>query len=160
MSEKQLTCEERIDAYMEDALQAIRDAREGWYHWCCACSHEFWNDESWLKCPECESDDISSTDSMQNYEEGILECSLLYDDHWTVQEWGGRVYRLGLSCGGPSDGFYLFIDSERRAIRKVKYYFMDWYDGAWRHVAGDDLGMVIEMFEGWLTLPLAEEEMR
>jgi hypothetical protein len=157
---KQPTCEERVDAYMEDALQDIRNAREGWHHWCCKCGEEFWNDEEWTECPECESDNISSTDSMQNYEEGALECSPLYDDHWTVQEWGGTVYRLGLSYGGPSDGFYLFVDADGRAIRRVKYYFMDWFDGAWRHVTGDDLTMVIETFESWIVMPLKREEMR
>ena len=62
------------------------------------------------------------------------------------------VYHVGLSWGGPADGFYLYVDPEDHTIDKVEYYFQDWFDGAKRVLTGDKFDMVCGMFEPYIEI--------
>jgi len=82
---------------------------------------------------------LASDEARQEYEEGILEVAPLY-----------TVYRVGLSWGGPADGFYVYVDPVDHEIVQIEYYFQDWFDGAKRRLTGSDLDAALEMF-GWIA---------
>ena len=125
---KQRTCEERIDAELKHEMECLERAHlEGqWLITCPGCGHEWASDEQDDQCPECfecESLKYEETDEGP-YHERILEASPLYTRH-----------QVGLSWGGPADGFYVDVSDEE--IVGITYYFQDWFDGAKRRLRGD-----------------------
>jgi hypothetical protein len=71
-------------------------------------------------------------DRLKQFEQGELEglCFDYVDNSETEQK---SYHRWQLSWGGPSDEFRLFKDGT------VKYWFLDWYDGASREVNNKEL---------------------
>jgi len=53
-----------------------------------------------------------------------------------------------LSWGGPQDEFRFFASFGE--LQRVEYGFLDWYDGATRHLKGEDLELLSEIWE-WFT---------
>ena len=135
---KQATCEERIDKELEDELQSLRNSREEWNN-CGACYHE-WFEDGVVECPECESDDISTEEGWLWYEQRMLESTLVH-----------KKYRIGLSWGGPADGFYVYTDSENN-VEHITYYFQDWFDGAEKELRGDDFDIALQVLESQIEL--------
>lgn len=126
------TCEERIEVELEREMDRIRDA-SGWKGYCSSCGHEWADREDTPDvCPECESDDIYEEE--EKYD--VLEVSRLH-----------LVYRIGLSWGGPADGFYVYVDPEDKTISRIEYYFQDWWGGATRELRGNDFNDAKELFE-------------
>lgn len=141
MSDKQLTCEERIDEQLKWALEDVEGAVTGYFHECYPCSHEWSAEEEEYECPKCESDDVYAQDSFERYAEGVLEASPL----WTV-------YRVMLSTGGPADGYYVYVYPDGGGISHIEYYFQDWYDGAVRGLSGSDFDEVSGLMSRILML--------
>ena len=55
-------------------------------------------------------------------------------------------WRLQISYGGPSSEFRIYADSEKE-IRKIEYWYMDWFDGAFVEVPHDSVSFyVCDMF--------------
>lgn len=44
------------------------------------------------------------------------------------------VYKLEFSWGGPQDYFEFEYDPEAKELIEVRYYFLDWFDGASRTI--------------------------
>jgi len=82
---------------------------------------------------------LADDDARQEYDERILEVTPLY-----------TVYRVGLSWGGPADGFHIYVDPEDHEIVQAEYYFQDWFDGARRKLTGPEFEELVEMF-GWIV---------
>lgn len=152
MNDKYPSCEERIDERLETALDDLRRGLgrlNEWLGYCNDCGYgseldwtfEEEPDGEDTRCPKCGSDDLwlreDDGERRQSYEEGVLEVTKLH-----------TVYRVGLSWGGPADGFYLYFDEENELV-KAEYYFQDWFDGAKRVLYGEALGLVEDMFHGW-----------
>ena len=137
--DKNPSCEDRIASHLESALEDLE--RAGMYQFKCEdCDHEFYTPDDDPECPECESLECEQLrdpeETHEQYMEGVLEITPLY-----------TVYRVGLSYGGPADGFTLYCDPETGEIEKAEYYFQDWFDGARRGLSGDALEMVKNMFQ-------------
>lgn len=113
MMQKQLTCEERIDQSMknlDEDLELVLAARD-----------------PNLLDPDCEEEAelIKKIES-----EGYTETSV-YEVPLAVTQY--NVLKVELSAGGPSS--YLEIHfTDVGYIDKLTYHFLDWFDGAVRHV--------------------------
>lgn len=121
---RQPTCEERVDAHMEDRLQ---DLRKLWTAYC-------------------EGDEDRHSDDLGNFH----EYGLCFD--YVTPEAGEPAsegfFRYQLSTGGPGDEFRFFCGPGFEAYR-VEYRFLDWWDGAGRTLTGDDLALLLEIWESW-----------
>ena len=55
-------------------------------------------------------------------------------------------WRLQISYGGPSSEFRIYADSEKK-IRKIEYWYLNWFDGACFEVPHDSVSFyVCDMF--------------
>tara|TARA_R100000234_G_scaffold97874_1_gene66251 strand:- start:736 stop:1191 length:456 start_codon:yes stop_codon:yes gene_type:complete len=55
-------------------------------------------------------------------------------------------WRLQISYGGPSSEFRIYADSEKE-IRKIEYWYLNWFDGAFVEVPHDSVSFyVCDMF--------------
>jgi hypothetical protein len=124
------TCEDRIDAELELELERIRQA-QAWQRI---------SDKGEDKLEEIEEevgvtpDDSWDKETVDDYIEGILEATALH-----------TVYRVGLSWGGPADGFLVYVDPKDKTIDKIEYYFQDWFDEATRALSGSSFDLVEEI---------------
>ena len=114
---KQATCEDRIDRELTATLQTLRNL---WEHY---------QQDPEAYHPEEET----------NLDEYGLDFS--YVEPYTFKDQRDGYWRYQLSWGGPSDEFRIWVDSERD-IQEIEYWFMDWYDGAHRKLAGDDFDLL------------------
>ena len=80
------------------------------------------------------SEALASEEAREEYIEGLLEVSVR-----------PIKVRIGLSCGGPADGFYIYVDPVDGEIVDVEYYFANWYDGATRKLFDENKDAVIEL---------------
>ena len=146
---KRLTCEERIGIELAYELEQASNALEH-DSYCDEC-YTTWESEAWRNgickddvCPRCGSEDVeigNSSAAREQWEEGILEISPLH-----------TVYRVGLSCGGPADGFYIHVDPEDRQIINIEYYFQNWFDGATRPVRGSGFDALCSLLQPLIGL--------
>ena len=65
--------------------------------------------------------------AQESWSESVLDRNKMHE-----------VYMIQFSCGGPSDHFEVFVDSDGDVV-KAEYVFLDWYDGARRRVYSDEL---------------------
>jgi hypothetical protein len=144
------SCEERIDAELAKELDRIRQATV-WQRVTEVWSPDDLNDESPVDCIiqwaeenglEAPTSDYDC-ETIDDYLENILETTPLY-----------TVYRVGLSWGGPADGFYVYVDPEDKTISKIEYYFQDWHDGATRTLSNTEQESVEEVLRIALGLDM------
>lgn len=83
---------------------------------------------------KCVGEALASEEAREEYFEDLLEIS--------VQP---IKVRVGLSWGGPSDGFYIYVYPDNGEIAGVEYYFQDWFDGATRKVLGENEDSVVDL---------------
>jgi hypothetical protein len=55
-------------------------------------------------------------------------------------------FRYQISWGGPSEEFRFFCDENKKCVR-VEFWFLDWFDGAKKILAGDDEKLMTEIFD-------------
>jgi len=55
-------------------------------------------------------------------------------------------FRYQLSWGGPSDEFRFFTDSNFN-VKRIEYWFLDWFDGASRVLSGSNKKLLTDLFE-------------
>ena len=72
---------------------------------------------------------------------------------------GGGYFRYQISWGGPSDEFRFFVDIEHKCYR-VEYWFMDLFDGACRELDGDDLSLMLLIFQDFKELGVIDNELQ
>ena len=81
-------------------------------------------------------------------ENGFPEYGLAFDyvAPFTFPDQSAGYYRYQLSWGGPSDEFRFYIGAGKQ-VKRVEYWFMDWYDGASLELEGKDLQLLEEIFQ-------------
>ena len=63
-------------------------------------------------------------------------------------------FRYQLSWGGPSDEFRIYANRRDRyhwTIYKLEYWFLDWFDGAFRHLRGTDRELLEDIFDAFFV---------
>ena len=79
-------------------------------------------------------DQRTTNDEFDGYEDFfdyVNESGLSFDyvTPYTFTDQGTPYYRFQMSWGGPSDEFNIYTDSSKH-IKKIEYWFKDWWDGA------------------------------
>jgi hypothetical protein len=132
MSEKDPTCEERIDQQLAGRLDDLRVLQRA-----VAGEYEKHDDEK-LRALGLE-DDASEDDAQELIDNLPLDISGNDDD-----EDHGWYLTVLLSTGGPHDEFRLYPTANGQNVAQATYVFKDWYDHAERTLAGDDLATVVD----------------
>lgn len=113
MMSKELTCEERIDASMKSLDEDLKTVLAAF-------------DVSRL-----DPDDEDDAEILEKIEsEGLTETSV-YEFPLGVSFY--KVVKVEISAGGPSSYLEIHVQDDD-VITKVTYHFLDWFDGAVRHV--------------------------
>jgi hypothetical protein len=60
-----------------------------------------------------------------------------------------ELIRIELSTGGPGDYIEIQVDPENKIVVSGKYYFIDWFDSAYRVLSSEQLDL-IERLYGYL----------
>jgi len=117
---RQKSCEERVDNELAGTLETLRAL------WASHCEGE---------------------ETCEEYETNIYEYGLSFDyvGHGTFSDQEEGFFRYQLSWGGPSDEFRFYCDAESHCY-KIEYWFLDWFDGAHRTMAGDDEAFMLELW--------------
>lgn len=64
----------------------------------------------------------------------------------TFNDQDEAYYRYQISWGGPSDEFRFFVNPDL-SCHRIEYWFLDWFDGAHRVLAGDDRCLLRDVFD-------------
>ena len=119
MTSDNAKCEDRIDSHLKGRMADLR---------------KLWNAETKGK-PHPELGSF-----------GEYGLSFDYVAAHTFEDQKEGYFRYQLSWGGPSDEFRYFTDAQMN-ISRVEYWFLDWFDGAHRVLAGKNYELVAEIFE-------------
>jgi len=65
-------------------------------------------------------------------------------------------WRYQLSWGGPSDEFRFFANSVEDRYPMVEYWFLDWFDGASKHLHGSDLELLHTVWDNFMDVGSVE----
>lgn len=68
-------------------------------------------------------------------------------------------FRYQLSWGGPSDEFRFFVNPDL-SCHRVEYWLLDWFDGAYQVLTGEDESFLLELWDWFTELGSVEAVMR
>lgn len=96
---------------------------------------------------------------------GDLDGAHLYEyglsfDYVTPGTFNGQrrgYFRYQISWGGPSEEFRFFCDENLNPVR-VEFWYLDWFDGAKKILAGDDLELMLDLFRDWKDCGTVQSE--
>ena len=127
MANRELSCEERIDAELADELATLRRLLDMYYE-------------------DCEA----YTDDGDSFESHALSFDFVAPRTFTDQE--EEYFRYQISWGGPSDEFRFFVSDNLAIPDRVEYWYMDWFDGAHRVLTGEDEDLLLEVYEFYFEI--------
>lgn len=175
-TQKQPTCEERIEAHMEDRLNDLRILFHGpsvddlklvddgtldtvieVMDW------EFrYSDTSDYRAPDGEFDmeawfEDYSDDVRESLQEGFNEYGLAFDyvAAGTFRDQDVGYFQYQISCGGPSEEFRFYCDAQS-VLYRIEFWFLDWWDGASRTLHGDNYNLLYDIFEDFRDCGLVD----
>lgn len=119
---EQLTCAERVSGSLESSMEDIRKLWEAYT----------------------EGDEDKYTDEIGNIYEYGLAFDYVAPGTFKDQEHG--YFRWQLSYGGPSTEFRFYVGRDFKPY-KIQYWFLDWWDGAFKYLDRDDNRLMEEIFE-------------
>ena len=131
---QQQTCESRVEAHLESR---ITDLRRLWRAYC--------------NGDEEEDEDLGS----------IHEYGLCFDyvPAGTFSDQREGYFRYQLGTGGPGDEFRFYADAQRK-VHRIEYWFLDWFDGACRILAGEDESLLVEIWDWFEEYGVVEAALR
>jgi hypothetical protein len=136
------SCEERIQAQLDGRLDDFRQYLNPvmlYTMQCLDCEYKWDDADDMADCPECggeaECVEEFEPENRESFEEGILEITPTL------------MFKVGLSWGGPADGFHIYVDMQDGRIDRIDYYFQDWFDGATQTLRGGDFDVVASLFD-------------
>tara|TARA_R110000824_G_scaffold168945_11_gene345987 strand:+ start:762 stop:1166 length:405 start_codon:yes stop_codon:yes gene_type:complete len=110
MRDREKKCEEQVDSELERVLTGIKSLRKA------------------MELPD--------YDDYLDENEYISVLSSDYVDPNTFDDQEEGYYRIQFSWGGPSDELRMYYDGKKYTT--IEYWFLDWYDGAFRNVTTDE----------------------
>jgi len=112
MADKEQSCEDRIDDQLKRKITGIKILR---------------NREA-LGLPDWDDNEIVDAHI------SVLSTDYVYPHTFNDQKEG--YYRIQFSWGGPSDELRLYRNE--KYYTTIEYWFLDWFDGAFRNVTTDE----------------------
>ena len=87
--------------------------------------------KDFFNTPEDQRATDTEYESYEGFEDYVSQSGLSFDyvTPHTFKDLGEGYYRFQMSWGGPSDEFNIYTDSSKN-IKKIEYWFKDWFDGA------------------------------
>ena len=148
--ERQATCEERVEAAMEGRLS---DLRLLWKEY---TGEDMEPDELAEFCSD------FGRDEPDQDEPAIYEYGLAFDyvAPETFTDQLEPYWRYQLSWGGPSDEFRFYSGGPQVQPYRITYWFLDWYDGAGRTLAGDDRELLLDYWQWFADTETTDEQQR
>jgi hypothetical protein len=67
-------------------------------------------------------------------------------------------WRYQLSWGGPSDEFRFYSSGPEWTPYRIEYWLLDWFDGHGEALKGDDLALMLEIWEFYRENDIARNE--
>lgn len=125
---KDPTCEQRVESHRDSRLQDIR------LLWMKECGRE----------DEIEEEDRADLDDLGEFNDYGLSFDYVPSGTFNDQEEG--YFRYQISWGGPSEEFRFFCDADK-ALHRIEFWFLDWFDGASRRLHGKDYKLMSEIFD-------------
>jgi len=152
---KQATCEERIDAQLEDTIDTLQKVRlfDGW--------EDMDTAERIERCDEAgvsifaSRGEYAPSDTPAFHEYGL---SFDYVEPGTFNGQEDGYFRYQLSWGGPSDEFRFYVSGPNWSVHRIEYAFLDWFDGATRTLYGADQELLEDVFGDFLDFGMVESE--
>lgn len=127
-TEKQKTCEERVESRLNDRLNDLRELLEA------------------------EDNETENLGSLNDY--GL---SVDYVDPETFDDQLEGYIRYQLSWGGPRDEFRYFVNPDS-SVHRIEYWFLDWFDGASINLSCEDFELLEEIYEWGYFESLIEKD--
>ena len=86
----------------------------------------------------------------------IFEYGLCFDyvAPNTFNDQNEDYYRYQISWGGPSEEFRFYVNRDD-SVRRIEYWFLDWFDGAYIDVTEDQL--INELWDWFAEMGLPKE---
>ena len=111
MRDREKKCEEQVDSELERVLTGIKALRKV------------------MELPVGKWTSLDENDYIS-----VLSTDYVDPNTFDDQEEG--YYRIQFSWGGPSDELRMYYDGKKYTT--IEYWFLDWYDGAFRNVTTDE----------------------
>ena len=81
------------------------------------------------------------------FNEYALSFDYVEPDTFDDQERG--YFRYQISYGGPSEEIRFFVDENKNPY-EIQFWFMDWFDGAFVHLRGDNRDLMNDLFQWYV----------
>ena len=141
---KQLSCADLVDQQYQDQENDLKEIKD------------YFDDFETLsegeqiakrKASEMAGNDYHYQNSFFDYVNGGYFLGWDFVEPFTFgEDQKAGYWRLQISWGGPSSEYRIYVDSEK-AIRKIEYWYLDWFDGANVDVPHDSVSFyVCDMF--------------
>lgn len=130
--QKELTCQEQVAVHYESRVDDIRQLWEAYQA----------GDE--------EVEDLGT------FHEYALSFDYVAAGTFGDQKQG--YFRYQISCGGPQEEFRFYTDAELNC-HTIKFWFLDWFDGAFKHVTNADEPLMMEIWEFFKDIGSVEAEL-
>jgi hypothetical protein len=127
------SCEQRIDHHLEGRIEDLRRL------WAAYCGGDEEGGEDGTLCEYGLSFDYVAPLTFDDQKEGY--------------------FRYQLSWGGPGDEFRFFVNPDL-SCHRIEYWFLDWFEGARRVLAGDDDAFLLELWEWFREIGSADAALR
>jgi len=119
--ERDPTSEEQVDASLESRLTSLRAVWDAY-----------------------QRGDEDGDEDHGTFDEYALAFD--YVEAGTFGDQREGFFRYQISTGGPGEEFRFFADAGR-SVHRVEFWRLDWFDGACRVLAGDDLALLMGVWE-------------
>tara|TARA_R100001082_G_scaffold11348_2_gene6145 strand:- start:86 stop:541 length:456 start_codon:yes stop_codon:yes gene_type:complete len=141
---KQLSCADLVDQQYQDQENDLKEIKDYFDDFETLCEG---GQIAKRKASEMGGNDYHYQDSFFDYLNDGYFLSWDFVEPFTFgDDQKAGYWRLQISYGGPSSEFRIYADSEKE-IRKIEYWYMDWFDGAFVEVPHDSVSFyVCDMF--------------
>jgi hypothetical protein len=149
-------CADLVEEHLESRLEDLRILWAGYNNENCpkcdgtgeinnSLSDE--EDSVITSCELCDGSGKLDEENIPGY--GNLNEYGLAFDYCTPEKENEGYFRYQISWGGPSEEFRIYADKGKYGwqVRKIDFWYLDWFDGAKKNLYGDDLKFMVELSE-------------
>jgi hypothetical protein len=76
----------------------------------------------------------------------------------TFRDQSEGFWRYQISTGGPAEEFRFYSSGPNYPPYRIEFVFLDWGDGYTRKLSGDDLDLMMEIWDFFVDIGMVESE--